>query len=182
MILFIGCMNPGRILEPSAIAQVREGQTQAEVRAIFGNPKQTKIGSDGRKLDIFGKTFFEGEGIVREIEVRSMHVLYGPDGTVEKFKSHVGKVKGRAGEHWQIGRLLVEDEIQAIERGSTVRDELIQIFGPPTIEGIDLLGNTVNHWLFIEGKGGRAFINRELAVIFNDDLIVQDFFVNQLEE
>src|SRR5260370_34252078 len=94
-----GCMAAGQKLDSQAINKLEEGQTRAEVRQLFGTPKRSEIGSNGKSLDVFNvdlPRFSPVAGTrsrVNTIEVRSLHVLYSAEGKVARDLYHVGKAQ-----------------------------------------------------------------------------------------
>ena len=52
-----GCMTAGEQLDRSAIGKLQKGQTLAEVRQIFGTPKRTETGANGKRLDVYQISF-----------------------------------------------------------------------------------------------------------------------------
>src|SRR5258708_35216206 len=90
-----GCRTAGQKLESQAINELQEGQARAEVRRLFGTPKRSEIGSNGKSLDVFNvdlPRISPGAGArsrVNTIEVRSLHILYSAEGRVERYLYHV---------------------------------------------------------------------------------------------
>src|SRR5260221_1625748 len=80
-----GCMSAGQKLESQAINKLEEGQTRAEVRQLFGTPKNSEIGSNGKSLDVFNvdlPKFSPMAGTpnrVKNIKGRAFHVLFSPE-------------------------------------------------------------------------------------------------------
>jgi outer membrane protein assembly factor BamE (lipoprotein component of BamABCDE complex) len=181
-----GCMTPGQQLDTKAIQQLHEGQTQGEVRAIFGKPVESVSDGNGNALDVFQFTSPKSisEGRFRTIEFRSLHVLYNSEGRVKKFVPHVGELKGYIGRDnkWRAGRPFEPGKLNTIQRGLTTHDELIRLFGPATIEGVNVQGNAGARWYFGEGKGLNETRRRELSVLFDVNSVVTDFITRDLED
>src|SRR5216684_2514977 len=97
-----GCMTPGEKLESTTINELRKGQTEAEVRRLFGAPKRSDTSANGKTLDVFFVIFPKFttapsmRSRVRVLEVRSLHVLYDNQGRVDKFTYYVGESKSLA--------------------------------------------------------------------------------------
>ena len=139
-----GCMTPGQQLESSAVSQLHQGQTQKEVRQIFGKPVESSAVANGNTLDVFQVVFSrKTSNATGRIEIRSLHVLFNGQGRVEKFYSHIGLMNGYARLHgkWNAGRPFPAEKVNNIQRRLTTHDELIETFGPATIEGLDVQGN-----------------------------------------
>ena len=179
-------MSPGQGLSPSAIEQLRSGQTQEEVRRIFGTPKQSFTGSNGKQLDVFRVFLPKGNrtvGAIRIVEVRSLHVLYDPQDRVEKFMPYVGGLTGFVGSdnNWRSSVALDTAKVNTINRGVTSRMELIEMFGPATIEGLDVMGNQGMWWLFVEGHGLNRNSGREFAVLLDSNSLVRDYSLREIQ-
>ena len=178
-------MTPGQQLDSSAIGQLHQGQTQEEVRQIFGKPKEYTTGANGNKLDVFQVVFprkmSDGVG---KIEIRSVHVLYNAQGQVEKFYPYVGVMSGHVSHNrkWRAGRPFSAEKLNNIQRRLTTHDELIETFGTAAIEGLDIQGNRGARWYFLEGNGQRGTRSRELAVLFDANLVVRDFLLRDLQD
>lgn len=186
LLLPTGCMSPGQGLSPSAIEQLRSGQTHEEVRRVFGTPKQSFTGSNGKQLDVFRVFLPKGNrtvGAIRIVEVRSLHVLYDPQDRVEKFMPHVGELTGFVGldNNWKSSVVLDAAKVSTIKRGVTSRMELIQSFGPATIEGLDVAGNPCLIWLFLAGHGLNMDHGRELFVQLDGYSLVGDYSLREVQ-
>ena len=178
--LHAGCMSPNQQLDRTAVTQLQAGQTQEEVRRIFGTPKQSEVGSNGKRLDIFRvvqRKISAGTSATRVLEMRSLHVLYNPQGQVEDFSYYIGEATGsyRANKEWEAGRRLGPDEANRIKRGVTSRENLVQMFGPATVEGLNVYGNTVMGWFFARGQRGSLTSGRELWVVLDAKSVARDF-------
>jgi hypothetical protein len=53
LVLHSGCMTAGEQLKESATSKLQKGQNLAEVRNIFGSPKRTETGANGKRLDFY---------------------------------------------------------------------------------------------------------------------------------
>ena len=178
-------MTPGQQLDSSAIGQLHQGQTQEEVRQIFGKPKEYTTGANGNKLDVFQVVFSRkmSDG-VGKIEIRSVHILYNAQGQVDKFFPHVGEMKGyiRRNQKWNAGHPFSTEKLNSVQRRLTTHDELIEMFGPAVIEGLDVQGNRGARWYFMEGEAQKEVRRRELSVLFDDNLVVRDFLLRDLHK
>lgn len=186
MLCLPGCMTPGQGLNPTAIEQLRSGQTHEEVRKIFGTPKQSLTGSNGKQLDVFQVILPKhtgNAGAIRIVEVRSLHVLYDNQGRVEKFVPYVGEVKGFVGldNNWRSTVVLDAAKVNTIKRGMTSRGDLIQMFGPATIEGLDVMGNQGMRWFFVEGHGLNVNSGREFSVLLDSNSLVRDYSLRETQ-
>ncbi len=184
-----GCMAAGQKLDSQAINKLEEGQTRAEVRQLFGTPKRSEIGSNGKSLDVFNvdlPRFSPVAGTrsrVNTIEVRSLHVLYSAEGKVERYLYHVGEAKFRPGpgQQWQAGAWLDQNRLSNIKRGVSGCADVVAMFGPATVHGLNVYGNEVWSWIFVEGRAGRRSTGRELAVMWDAHSLVRDYIVRDIQ-
>jgi outer membrane protein assembly factor BamE (lipoprotein component of BamABCDE complex) len=180
-----GCMTPGEKLESTAVNELRKGQTEAEVRHLFGAPKRSDTSANGKTLDVFFvifPRFTTAPSIrsrVRVLEVRSLHVLYDNQGRVDKFTFYVGESKSLAGpgRDWRAGRWLDQNQVSNIKRGITSRSDLVAMLGPATVQGLNVYGVEVWSWLFVEGRAGTQTKGRELLVTWDEKSRVKDFLL-----
>jgi outer membrane protein assembly factor BamE (lipoprotein component of BamABCDE complex) len=186
-LVFSGCMTPSQQLDPDSIArQLQKGQTQDEVRRVFGQPTSSEAGSNGKRLDVYRTVFRRGaaEAPSRILEVRSLNVLYDSQGRVEDFSYHTGQAKAVGNpttQQWQAGRWLGPDQINKIQRGKTSREELIRLFGPATTEGLNVNGQRMMLWFFIQSERRGAVSGQQLAVLLDSKAVTQDFGVRELQ-
>lgn len=180
-----GCTTPSQQLESPS--ELRIGQPQEEVRKIFGAPKRSETGSNGRTLDVFVTLLPKMESSdsrLKVFEVRSMHVLYNEQGKVVNFSHYAGELKGftKLNKEWQAGPWLAPEKVTAIQRGTTSRDALLRVFGPATIQGLNVYGDPVMSWMFMEGgKTTGTIRGRELLVLFNANLTVRDYLLRDFQ-
>ena len=177
-----GCMTADKQLDQVAVMdKLQKGQTQQEVRGRFGMPKQSQTGSNGKSLDIFRvnlpKITAQPGSKSGTVEVRSLHVLYNPQAQVEDFIYYSGEaaVSSRLNQKWEAGRWFGPDALNKIQRGVTSRENLIQMFGRATVEGLDINGNKVMSWFFLEGQRGGVIRGREMAVLLDAKSLARDF-------
>jgi len=110
LLIHVGCTTPAQKLEePAVTSQLRKGQTQEDVRRLFGQPRRSEAGSTGKKLDVFIVVIpVSTMTPIRTTEVRSLHVLYDSHGQLEEYCYCVGESKGMGGRfsgQWQTGVL-----------------------------------------------------------------------------
>jgi outer membrane protein assembly factor BamE (lipoprotein component of BamABCDE complex) len=189
LLLFLpACMTMDQKLDEKAVQEhVRAGQPRQEVRNTFGLPKRSESGSNGKTLDVYWVVMPQPAGrrnIVRKEDVRTLHVLYNAQGCVEKFTYHVGQSTSfgsRLTQQWQAGNSLALNNVNQIQRGVTTRDQLLQMFGPATMEGLDVYGYKIISWVFAEGGKNGVVSGRELFVRLEDNLIVRDYLVRDVQ-
>ncbi|MBC8096255.1 MAG: outer membrane protein assembly factor BamE [Akkermansiaceae bacterium] len=175
-----GCTTPARLLDRETVmGQLQKGQTPAQVRQILGTPAYSETGANNKTMDVFIvqiPTLVE-VGRMASLEVRSVFVRYDGAGKAEKFSHHIGHAKGFAvarGEIWRAGRPLSMEKIRQIKPGETTKDEAIDLFGPPTIEGFDVYGLTLLRWIYAEGRDVSILRGQELLVRVDVE-VVMDF-------
>ena len=174
----VGCVHPERSLDASLIRELKVGQDQSEVRKILGQPQRTRADSSGKLLDIYLKdvpVIRGGPNVVNEVELRSIFVLYNPEGEVTQFTHHIGKLRGIPG-GYRAGVSKFEDKVAEIERGSTTREELIEVFGPAHIEGLSTSGKRIMVWFSLEG-GNSLYGEKDVTVTLDSDSVTLDYFV-----
>jgi len=182
-----GCMTMDQKLDEKAVQEhVRAGQPRQEVRNTFGLPKRSESGSNGKTLDVFWVVMPQPgrRNIVHKEHVRTLHVLYNAQGCVEKFTYHVGQTASfgsRLTQQWQAGNALALNNVNQIQRGVTTRDQLLQMFGPSTVEGLDVYGYKIISWFFAEGGKNGLVSGRELFVRLEDNLIARDYLVRNVQ-
>ncbi len=188
LLLFIqaGCMSPARKLDEAAVKQsIHNGQTLAEVRQLFGQPKRSSTGTAGRVLDVFCVLLAPpGRSTAWDsMDVRSLHVLYGADNRVEKFTYYVGKTRVYSSafdQQWQVGTPLEEGKVSQIQRNVTTRAELLRMFGAATAEGLDAYGDNTMSWTFIRGRDNGSKSSRELIVRLDDNSVAVDYLFQRV--
>lgn len=176
----IGCIHPEHSLDASLIRELKVGQYQSEVRKILGKPQRTRMESSGNVLDIYLKhvpVIRGGPNVVNEVELRSIFVLYNSEGQVTQFTHHIGKLRGIPG-GYRAGVSKFEDKVAEIERGSTTRDELIEVFGPAHIEGLSTSGKRIMVWFSLEG-GNSLYGEKDVTVTLGSDSVTSDYFVEE---
>lgn len=184
--ILCGCMSPARALDQNAVNHLlQEGQTQAQVRELFGQPTYSETGANGKKLDVFIVQFpgMTAVGKMASLEVRSLFIRYNAAGKVEKFAHYIGHAKGFAvahGEMWRAGRPFSSETLHKIQVGETSADELIQMFGPPTIQGFDVYGLGILQWFYVEGRNASVLSGQELFVRVDGE-VAADFAVRSLK-
>ncbi len=177
-----GCMTPGQSLDTKSIQQLHEGQSQGEVHAIFGPPLESATGGNGNTLELFqfvSRKSTSGR-IHRTAVFRTLHVLYNAQGRVEKYRFHVGELRGNVGRDgkWRMGHPFDPVKLSGIQRGLTTRDELTAWFGPAAVEGLSIDGNPSASWYYGEGATLHETGRRELLVEFTDNFVVRNFWLH----
>lgn len=181
--LLSGCMSPGRQLDRSAIQKLQRGQTQAYVQALFGDPKRTELGADGRRLDFYQIRYTRKlPEPHRAFIYRTLCVLYDGTNQVADFSYHVGELAvWETNMGWEAGRKLDEAVIRGIQPEMHSHNDVMATLGPPTIEGLDQDGNLMMCWYFIRGSGGLMTKGQELLVKFDSTNRVKDYRLRELK-
>jgi hypothetical protein len=185
LILQTGCMTLAEELDKGAVnSQLHTGQTQEEVRKVLGRPENTEVSSNGKMLDVFLVVSLPMAYNLPSLEVRSVYVLYDEKGRLEKFKWSMGRTRTAASsfnQEWRTGRFFTATDLSHIQRHVTTRDGLIQLFGPPTIEGIDAYSDTVMVWLFAQGRETTIDGEGEFEVGLDANSVVTDYSLSNLK-
>jgi outer membrane protein assembly factor BamE (lipoprotein component of BamABCDE complex) len=177
----IGCASPGRLLSPSAIQQLREGQTLDEVVRIFGEPDELLKGGENRTLLRYRRfdvpVGAEVGGFISpgrdDAKVRTLSVLLDRKLNVWKFlfyesKPNLSRTTGR------LGSAISVVQLAKIEPQKTTRQELVGSFGAPLAEELTLQGSRKLTWIYADympsGMQGQG-----LEVLLDDDGRVASF-------
>lgn len=176
-------MTSRQMLDQSVVTErLHEGESRDEVRRDFGPPQRSEKGSNGEFLDDYVLRFAppgQSAGRWRTIEVRSLSVLYDGQRHVEKFTYHVGAIKAFIigyNERWRTDLWVDPKALGKIKRGATTTADLIELFGPPTVERLNIRGEQIMSWYYGEGKRGIRQ-GHEFSVLVNADSVVEDYAV-----
>lgn len=174
-----GCMTSSQMLEQPAVSErLHNGESRDDVRRDFGVPQKSEIGSNGKYLDVYVQRIREPQRPRRfgTFDMRSLTVLYDEHGKVEKFAYSAGVINASIGVHkeWQAGERLDLNQVKKIRPGATTREDLIQLLGRPTFEGLNVNGNQEMSWYYEDGKLGFP-LGHEFLVVFNSKSTV-DFY------
>lgn len=173
-------------LEPALVAQIQEHtSTRGDVEQLLGRPKATQTGPKGSMLAYYEyqqarqnpgwSGVFKGEA--GSILFRTFTVLYRDD-VVEKalFGQSLTPVNyERNG--ISAGRNVTDDAMHKIVKNITSRGELIQWFGSPTVQTLNLQGDRVLSWLYMDEytKWASDRQKRDFRVVIDQDDFVTDF-------
>ena len=181
--LLSGCMTAGEQLKESATSKLQKGQSLAQVRDIFGSPKRTEMGANGKRLDFYQISFLRKvRGPKQAFVLRTLSVLYDDSGQVEDFIRSVGELPIRETPMgWEAGIELDEARVRGIQRETHSRNDMIFTFGPPTAEGLDRNGDALLAWHFLKGSGGFFNSGYELLAIFDASDRVKDYLWREMQ-
>ena len=184
----VGCASPGNLNEKSS-ARIQPGMAEAVVHKIFGVPRRSELGANGRKLEMFGtvhhrptvnSSFGDSSGV---LEVRALHVLYDREGRVMRTAYSVGDSPYRYAllrPGWYegtSGSRIPRSTLEQIQKGVTTRAELVRLCGKPTIIGFDVEANTTHSWLFVHDRKSGFLRVQEFLVLLDEDAVVADFIL-----
>jgi outer membrane protein assembly factor BamE (lipoprotein component of BamABCDE complex) len=185
--LLTGCESPGRALDESAVAQIRDGQTtKAEIDTIFGEPTQMTKSPAGHTLYYYERFYgpdrqsaFSFDPRRNESDLLSLSVLFNPAGIVVKhFRSHTQPEIDRRMRN--AGSKLNAGELNRILPRKTTRAELAAWFGAPWSEQLTLSGQHLVAWLYADANNVAGRVDMQaLEVIIDDAGVVQDFRVTK---
>jgi outer membrane protein assembly factor BamE (lipoprotein component of BamABCDE complex) len=185
-----GCVSPAGKLDESVVTQIRDGvSTRSEVERLFGQPKNTSIGSNGKQVAVY--RFFRmyeqedlqgNSRVKRYFHLRMLSVLYGKDGRVELHHLYESNTPGSANRNnASVGARVRAEQLALIHKGFTERADLVQFFGNPMAEGLTTDGDLVLVWLYVEKNGPMDFspAKQMLEVLMTRSGTVRDFRVVQ---
>ncbi len=185
-----GCVSPAGKLDQSVVAQIQDGvSTRPEVERLFGQPRITDIGSNGKQVAVY-RFFREYEKedmltpgrVKRFYHLRMLSVLYGKDGRVELHHLYESNTPGSANYHKaSVGAMVRAEQLALINKGSTERADLVQFFRDPMAETLTTDGNLMLIWLYVEKNGAMDFspARQRLEVLTTRSGTVRDFRVVQ---
>jgi outer membrane protein assembly factor BamE (lipoprotein component of BamABCDE complex) len=175
-----GCATPARRLDTDVLQHVREGESsRAEVEKLLGRPLSLVTGPTGRTLAVYEFANFGNQGFTgpRQLNSRRFSLLYDPNFVVEKKLLSASATRYRVGWKDRLGQPLDRAEIVRTMRPQVTRNELIEKFGPPTVESLTVDGGTAAGWIALEQAsvvwGGLH--EQILEVVFDESGVVKDY-------
>jgi outer membrane protein assembly factor BamE (lipoprotein component of BamABCDE complex) len=163
--LATGCISPADRLEPEVVRQVKEGMNWGEIEKIMGKPHSVVIGSGEKSVAHYGYTrridsaefqligaFAKNGG---DILLRHLSLLYNRNNVAEKVLFHqsltpFGVGFGRA----SAGQVLAPETLRQIKKGVSTQDEVVKIFGEPTMRALDPDGDLGMVWHYAKSQIG----------------------------
>ncbi len=191
-----GCVSPTGKLDDSLIAQIKDGSsTEQDVERLLGRPAGKITGSNGKSVVGYramkadsqpDRNAVDANGANNSaraynhyLHLRSLSVLYGRDGKVERHHFYVAE-GGYDAQPTQVtlGAKVKPAQLELIVKGVTRRAQMVNWFGQPIGENLNLDGYLVLSWLYVE-KGVASRAGQELQVIVSPQGLVLDFQVVQ---
>jgi hypothetical protein len=116
---------------------------------------------------------------MRMLEFRTLYTLYDKDKRLEDFVYSVGHLKGNVALNgqWQAGKPVAQLNLGAIAKGVTTRQNMIDMFGLPVEETLNLNGLHGMRWLFGAGSLSSGEKNQSMEAVFSPTFEVLDFRV-----
>jgi len=180
-----GCMTAAQKLEKDAVdKQLHAGQTQADVWRILGRPVNTSGGANGKTLDEFVIITRAMPHTPPGAVFRTVCVLYNHSGHLEEFTWYEGKTMNSSNPFLgrvQSGHTFTASDLAHIKRNVTTRDEMIQRFGLPAMEGINAYNDKTMSWIHAEGHDNRLENMEALTILLNRKSVVTDYSLDNLK-
>lgn len=175
-----GCATPAERLDVNVVQNIREGSsTRAEVEKLLDRPYSMVTGANGRTLAFYefavlGRTGFAGP---RQLHTRRLSVLYDSAFVVERKLLSDSATAYHVGWRDRLGQPLDRTEVIQAMRPQVTRAELIERFGPPTVETLTIDGGTAAGWVALEqASGWRGGLREQiLEVTFDENGVVRDY-------
>lgn len=188
-IWLIACANT-KPFEKIEHRKIQKGRTTyEEVVKMFGEPKQTIQGSNGKKLIVYshmdidasaGRILFgswvKDQG---DLEVKRLDILLDSKGRVEKYHfTETATPVTAAIDEASVGKVISPEQVAKIKKGTTRKTDLKAWLGPPNEEGLTTEGNLVQYWWYAEQKMFDNDQFQSLAVILKND-VVDDYAIGK---
>lgn len=204
LLLLSGCASPATKLDETLLAQIKDGtSTSDEVKSLLGAAPTLTTGSNGKKVWVYhymtATTHPDAQGAITldpdrpgtttvytsasgQVRLRTLSVLFGPDGRVERhhlYESRTAISATRTAA--QLGTPVRPAQLAHIFKGVTERSDLTKHFGEPVGEILDPEGNLVLTWLYAESAGfvGSKPQRQSLDVLVNPKGTVIDYVITQ---
>jgi len=188
LIATTGCVSSAKKLDPKLVERIQESaRTRGDIEQLLGRPKATQTGSQGTTLAYYEfqqarknpgwSGVFKGEA--GSILFRTFTVLYHDDVVAKVlFGQSLTPVKYEE-RGISAGRNVTDDGVHKIIKGITSRGELIQWFGSPTLRTLNLQGDVVLCWLYMDkySKWTSDSQKRDFRVVLDRDDFVTNFDV-----
>jgi len=175
-----GCVTPAERLDVEVIQTIREGiSTRAEVEKLLDRPYSMVTGANGRTLAFYEFADFSRSGFAgpRQLLTRRLSVLYNSDFVVERKLLSASATAYHVGWRDRLGHPLDRSEVIQAMRPQVTRAELIERFGPPTVETLTIDGGTAGGWVALEqASGWRGGLREQiLEVTFDENGVARDY-------
>lgn len=202
-LILCGCLSLAEKLDDSLVSQINDGSSTVEdVEKLLGKPKFERTGSNGKRVTIYrhrvayesndestaitlnpddpGSTIYTRAQ--RQLHVRTLSVLYGLDGRVERHHFYHSRTLIAIDlVNSKLGAVVRPSQLSHIILGGSTRAYLASQFGEPIVEELTSDGNLLLRWLYLEGSSSMDSAPRgqELWIVFSPDGIARDYEVNQ---
>ncbi|HKQ38693.1 MAG TPA: hypothetical protein VJ063_11490 [Verrucomicrobiae bacterium] len=180
-----------RLERPSGERNITEGVTTYEqVVKAFGRPAAETRNSNGKRLVSYYQTrarrSFDSVMFGRlaknqgQVELRHLDIVFSPQKIVEHYHyfESAEQVRSRFS-HIEIGTAVDDAKLGRLKKGSTTRTELLEMLGPPVMEGLNFDGQIVLSWLYARIASINSRDMQILSAILDKNGNVQDYKVNQ---
>jgi hypothetical protein len=179
----VGCSTPQRRLEPETIASLTNGVTTwQEVHKSFGSPESLLTGKNGKTLARYN--FLKQKPRMLEptlLEVRTLSLLFTDTLVLErKLYSTSAPTVQQGFLNASLGKPIRREEITEFLKPGTLREKIIERFGEPFVEYLNLDGETVSEWVAVKVHDPFTFTrnrSQSLTVRFDPGGVMIDFTV-----
>ena len=179
VLAIFGCATPARRLDATVVEQLHEGTaTQSDVERILGRPLGLETGANGKTVAVYEfARLNEGFAGPREFKARQFSVLYDSNFVMERKLLSASATPYRAGWKNRLGRPMNRAEIVRTMRPQIPRTELIEKFGPPSIETLTIDGGTVAGWVALEQESAYwgGIRQQILEVVFDESGLTRTY-------
>ena len=81
--------------------------------------------------------------------------------------------------HLKVGNAVTEEKLARLKKGTTTRAEVVELFGPPLTEGLNIQGQLVLSWLYtrVGPLGSRDM--QGLAVVLDEEEKVENYQIQE---
>lgn len=106
--------------------------------------------------------------------------MFSPQKIVERYyySAAAGQVRSKF-THYEIGKAVNEEKLLRLKKGATTRAEVVEAFGPPLAERLNIRGQLVLSWLYARVGSPRSGDMQVLAVLLDNDGKVEDYRIQE---
>jgi hypothetical protein len=181
LLALTGCITPAKRLEPSMVATIEPGKsTKSEADKLLGKPESLVTSVEGRTLAQY--SYFREAGYGSPCIVRMLSLLYDRQLVLEQklFSDSTLAPRIHLFKPSQLGDAIDRERIIKLMKPGTIRSDIINELGPPTIEELTVKGETIMTWIAVQD--GIAFFKRmesqTLSVRLDEHGILLDFSIH----
>jgi hypothetical protein len=181
LLALTGCIiTPAKRLEPAIVATIEPGKsTKSDIDKLLGKSKSLVTSAEGRTLAQY--SYFSGAGYESSCTVRVLSLLYDRGLTLERklFSDNTLALRSHLFKSSQLGAAIDRERIIKLMKPGSIRSEIINELGPPTIEELTVKGETIMSWIAVQ-EGVMFFKRMEsqtLSARLDEHDILLDFSI-----